>query len=81
LPANGVPPKPLEQFVQDAPVISAFITFAVGESASVIIIYLILDSIFGFKLVFLLGSRDDDAEGLYSPIGEGSAEAEDPLTF
>ncbi len=71
----------LTVIVRNAPVISAFVVFAVGESAVVIIIGATLDSIFTFRLNFILGSRDDDAEGLYSPIGEGPGEPDDPLTF
>ena len=68
--------------LHNAPVISAFIYFAVGESAVVIIIFIILDSIFTFKLTFLLGSRGEDAEGYFSPIGDGTTDADDdPLTF
>ena len=71
----------LDFLLLNAPMISAFIYFAVGESAIVIIIFFILDSIFTFKLTFLLGSRGEDAEGHYSPIGGVATDADDPLTF
>ena len=81
-PTTGEQGSPLGPFIPGAPVISAFIYFAVGESSVIIIIFLILESIFTFKLIFLLGPRGDDGEGHYSPIGDGITDAaDDPLTF
>ncbi len=78
-PTTGEQDSPFGPFIPGAPIISAFILFAVGESAVVIIIFLILHSIFTFKLKFLLGTRDEDAEGPFSPIGDGTTDADDGL--
>jgi hypothetical protein len=80
-PTTGEQDSPFGPFIPGAPIISAFILFAVGESVVVIIIFFILDSLFTFKLTFLLGSRGEDAEGHFSPIGDGTTDADDPLSF
>lgn len=68
-------------FILHFPVISAFLSFAVGESIVVIILTLILESLLHFRLTFILGSRDTDHEGHYSPIGGDATYFEDPFTF
>jgi hypothetical protein len=80
-PTTGEQDSPFGPFIPGAPIISAFILFAVGESIIVFIIFWTLHSIFTFKLEFLLGTRDKDAEGPYSPIGDVTTDAEDPLPF
>ncbi len=80
-PTTGEEDSLFGPFIPGAPVISAAILFAIGESAVVIIIFLILHSIFTFKFTYLLGTRDEDEEGHFTPIGDGATDADDPLIF
>jgi hypothetical protein len=75
-------PGLISVFVHYFPLMAACVLFVAGQSIVVVIVTIALEMLLGFRLTFVLGTRNNVAEeGFYSPIGDGTTDAEDPLTF
>ena len=64
------------------PLMAAFVVFVAGQSIVVVIVTIALEALLFFRLNFFFRTPNNvEEEGFYSPIGDGTTDAEDPLTF